>query len=476
MANTIVKTIFQFRRDTTANWLLNKDTIPAAGEPCFDLDLHTLKIGDGKTTYENLSAIGGVDVKFEADGKSVVLEDSVFKLMGFDAAEAGAQPRKNADGNLEWVVPSTETVDGLQSAVAGLKSDVTNLQTSVTNIQSIVTPADGEPLLTRVVTLEEKMDGTGEGSVDAKIDAKINDFATKISDDDVVNSYKELIDYVAEHGGEAATMAADIAELQDLVGGKSVIDQIAAAGHMTKVEAEETLLSKVEAAATLKHVKYEITDAPVGTLVDYGDKEIRVMVPSGAEFVKQAVGAGGDANNYYMTFKTYAPSDDVVGYIEHLGDQTDPEILTNFSTDKYGRRYQPTWLALAKYDEAIDTWTYYGESSTASKYIGYDYRIDWYDANGVMVASDSIRINLSNEDCHYAIEPYYMSKVVKGVSVGGTLLDIANGMVDVPVGAGLKASEEVTVAEDGTLGIGSISWDKITEGSGELILDGGGAV
>lgn len=47
-----------------------------------------------------------------------------------------------------------------------------------------------------------KLNGTGEGSVDAKITAAFDDFATKVSDDNVVNSYKELIDYAAEHGEE----------------------------------------------------------------------------------------------------------------------------------------------------------------------------------------------------------------------------------------------------------------------------------
>lgn len=103
------------------------------------------------------------------------------------------------------------------------------------------------------------------------------------------------------------------------------------------------------------------------------------------------------------------PNDAVVGYIEHLGNQVDSEILTDFSTDDKGRRYQPTWLALAKYDEASDSWTYYGENSTTDKYIGWDYRIDWYNSDGVMIASDSVRINLSNEGCHYTIEPYYIT-------------------------------------------------------------------
>ena len=51
MPNTTMKTQIQVRRDTTANWLANKDVVPAAGEPCFDLELGTLKIGDGVTTY-----------------------------------------------------------------------------------------------------------------------------------------------------------------------------------------------------------------------------------------------------------------------------------------------------------------------------------------------------------------------------------------------------------------------------------------
>ena len=170
-----------------------------------------------------------------------------------------------------------------------------------------------------------------------------------------------------------------------------------------------TYASKEFVQNTAKQVKYEITSVPVGTLVNYREDEIRIMCPSDAKWTKQTVGNGGDPNSYYATFKTYVPSDDIVGYIEHLGDQVDNEILTTFSTDEYGRRYQPTWLALAKYDEANNAWSYYGDGSTANKYLGWDYQIDWYNANGVMVSTDSIRINLSNANCHNAVVPYYMN-------------------------------------------------------------------
>jgi hypothetical protein len=39
----------------------------------------------------------------------------------------------------------------------------------------------------------------------------------------------------------------------------------------------------------------------------------------------------------------------------------------------------------------------------------------------------------------------------------------------------VKASQEVTVAEDGTLGLGVVSTDKLVQGLKTLILDGGDA-
>lgn len=181
------------------------------------------------------------------------------------------------------------------------------------------------------------------------------------------------------------------------------------------IDTANAYTNKMVEAAMSEHLtkKYEITDVPTGTLVNINESEIKIMCPQNSQWTKQSVGDGGDANNYYATFKTYVPSDDVVGYIEHLNDKVDSEILTKFSIDEYGRKYQPTWLAIAKYDESTDTWTYYGASSTANHYIGWNYQIDWYNADGVMIASDYIRINLSNEKCHHSAEPYYINNAVK---------------------------------------------------------------
>ena len=46
------------------------------------------------------------------------------------------------------------------------------------------------------------LNGTGEGSVDKKIGDAIDKFATEITDNGVIDSFKELVDYVAAHGSE----------------------------------------------------------------------------------------------------------------------------------------------------------------------------------------------------------------------------------------------------------------------------------
>lgn len=295
----IIKTVFQIRRDYEANWLINKDVIPKEGEPCFVIDKNILKIGDGTTTFENLPSIGGV--AFDADGTSLVFEDGVLKMLGFATAEVGAQPRKNAEGKIEWVVPSTETVEGLQTSVAGLQSDVKA-------IQEIVTPKEGDTLLSRVEGLEGKVevlngDATIEGSVLKIVKDEINDFATKVSADGTVNSFKELIDYVAAHGPEVVGITNDIATLKTLVGETSVESQIANAtvGKVDKVEGKElssndftdSLLDKLNAIEEKAQVNV-IEKINVGdSILDVAEKTVNIPIAGieKAGVVKSSTGA-----------------------------------------------------------------------------------------------------------------------------------------------------------------------------------------
>ena len=56
----------------------------------------------------------------------------------------------------------------------------------------------------------EVLTGNGEGSVLKMVDNAINEFATKISDDNTVNTFKELVDYAASHTSEALQIVGEI--------------------------------------------------------------------------------------------------------------------------------------------------------------------------------------------------------------------------------------------------------------------------
>lgn len=231
----------------------------------------------------------------------------------------------------------------------------------------------------------------------------------------ILNDEKaDLTELEAEVDALASSVESHVAEASQ------AIAEVDSAVKATNAEVAKTNIevakkaNEASVAASYERVKFEIADTPVGTLVDMDrEKEIRIMIPSTATFTKQAVGAGGDANVYYITLRTYAPAK-ATGYKEHLGENSDKDILTDLKVDAYGRKFQSTWLGVAKYDETSGSWTYYGANSSEEKYIGWDYQVDWYE-NDVIFASDSVRINLSNENCHGNIKPSYISAVLSEI-------------------------------------------------------------
>ena len=160
--------------------------------------------------------------------------------------------------------------------------------------------------------------------------------------------------------------------------------------------------------------KYEVAHKPEGTLVDYRDKEIRVMCPADTAWTLQNSGENADANLYYIGFKAYAPID-AVSFKEDLKETIEDDTMYDFEgefagTDADGRKYSLVWLPAASHEDG--TWTYFGANSSESKYIGWFYTVEWYDADGKVFAADQIRINLSNEACHNNVKPYYVAEYV----------------------------------------------------------------
>lgn len=108
----------------------------------------------------------------------------------------------------------TIAVNGVDKAVKGLaalayKAEVSESELS-SALKTVINSKAAQSDVTALQTAVNTLNGTSTGSVKKTVDDAINAFATKVSDDGTVNTIKELVDWVAEHGSEAGDMVADI--------------------------------------------------------------------------------------------------------------------------------------------------------------------------------------------------------------------------------------------------------------------------
>lgn len=213
----------------------------------------------------------------------------------------------------------------------------------------------------------------------------------------------------AESQFVAISKPADLTALEEQIAAKADAAEVNAQIEATLVEH----LGKIAA--------YKVADAPDGTIVNYLDKEVRVMVPSNHQWELRQSGENADQTAYYIGVKAYAP-EDAASFKEDMKRVIEDETMYYFEGNDYagieddGRKFSIIWLPVAAYDSETDTWTYHGADSTEEKYVGWYYSVEWYDADGEMIASDCIRINLANEDCFGMPKPYYVSDAVKSAN------------------------------------------------------------
>ena len=144
---------------------------------------------------EGLVTAGGEPNKLEGikvNGSLLTLADKIADILIAESTENGKIKVNGVD------VP----VHGLAALAYKAEVSETELSTALKNaIDAKAKQADLDTL-----------NGEGEGSIKKMIDDAFNDFSTKVSNDNVVNSYKELIDWVAEHGAEATKMTKGISD------------------------------------------------------------------------------------------------------------------------------------------------------------------------------------------------------------------------------------------------------------------------
>lgn len=134
------------------------------------------------------------------------------------------------------------------------------------------------------------LNGTGEGSVIKLVSDAINEFATKMSDDGTVNTFKELVDYASTHGSEFGELLVEVnavkeknAEQDERIEAIELILGSSEEGSPTLVETVEqhaeaiqTLQTDVDAveetsasnASSISDLQNLVGSTPVATQID----------------------------------------------------------------------------------------------------------------------------------------------------------------------------------------------------------------
>ena len=290
--------------------------------------------GLGSAAYTNSDA-------YDVNGAAQTAEDNAKAYAdGKDTAIAAA---KKAGTDAQDVV---NTLSGRVGAVTEGKTVVE----MISDAQAAATYNDTEVKAGIKANADAitKLNGTSavEGSVDKKVADAINEFATKVSDDQTVNTFKELIDYAAAHQGEYSTLSGEVQANKTAIAtlngkdnaagsvAKTVKDAVDAAQatlqgnidkKVDKVEGkglstndyttdEKTKLEGIAAGAQVNVIE---TVKVNGVALTPTDKAVDVTVPTGALADKNEVAKTDLAADLKTEIEGKVNSDDCGDIISH---------------------------------------------------------------------------------------------------------------------------------------------------------------
>ena len=199
----------------------------------------TLASATGGSSESAASVLAALNTyKSENDPKVAALQEASHTHANkseLDLIAAGDKAKWDAaaTANAEAAAAAQSAAEAAQADVDALEAKVGTVPAKKTVVQMIseaqtaatYDDTDVKAGIAANAAAIATLNGSGEGSVDKKITDAFNEFATNVSDDGVVNSYKELVDWAASHGSEAAEMAGAITALQNIVDGIGGADE-----------------------------------------------------------------------------------------------------------------------------------------------------------------------------------------------------------------------------------------------------------
>ena len=214
--------------DTTAVWY-NKtelETYAASGATAYVGQILTL-IADNKCEAYMISNEAGTLVKLAQTTASGDLASDVSTLQGqvaslIEKVGSATQNETAATGLYALIEAAQKQADkGVVDAKAADDKAVA-AQADVDALEAVVGADDTAGLRKRIKANENAigvLNGTGEGSVTKAVNDAINDFATKATENGTIDTFKELVDWVAGHPDIVNGLTGDINKLKAILKG-----------------------------------------------------------------------------------------------------------------------------------------------------------------------------------------------------------------------------------------------------------------
>ena len=200
-------------------YLYSKPLNGSWGSPVSTIEIpetvYTLATGTANGTVK----FNGTDVAVKGLGSAAYTNANAYDAAG-SAKTAEDNAKAHADGKDAAIAAAKKAGDDAQADVDALAGKVGTVPESKTVVQMIADAQaaatyDDTALKGRVTANETAINTLNggsnvTGSVDKKVADAINDFATKVSSDGTINTFKELIDYAASHTSEYSELSGEV--------------------------------------------------------------------------------------------------------------------------------------------------------------------------------------------------------------------------------------------------------------------------
>ena len=420
---------------------------------------------------KTLKAAGTVPV---GDNKSITVSDGVIGITGFAAATENQQPRKKADGTIEWYTPDTSTVAGLSQTVGQHTQQISTLNEQMTTVQGDITTINS--------TLADKANSADvytKQQTEDKISAAISSVykpagsttfaalpapaANVLGNVYNVTDAFTTTDQFVEGAGKSYPAGTNVAVV--LVGEDYKYDVLSGmvdlSNYSTTDEIAQTYATKTEVTTGLSGKVDKVDGSRLMTDAE-GTK--LAGIEAGAQVNNIASVASGElaiSEEKELSIVAVA-QDKVTGLADALAGKVNTEAGKGLSTNDFTTPLLEKLNALPAGAQV----------------------------NAIDTVSDEFTISETKELSVAAIAqakitglPDALNAKLESVSIAGTELTVIDKGVNIPIATDtllgvVKSStkiNEIAVGADGVMSVNTVSTDKLEQGSDTIVWNGGGA-